>query len=648
MPTNTTNRQISRGLDFLIRSQKSDGSFLSLSSPSPDNFKKSLAYRSVFPSALILSCLKNLNQNPKVNQIETNLVSFLMKQKSEYWSFNYWARQSEEAKKMPYPDDLDDTFCALSALYSHDPRLINGSAMAKIVTILTMTEEKEGGPYHTWIVPENSDKVWKDVDLAVNSNIAYFLYQNNVSLPHIQELIEKHIAANKYSSPYYPSIYPVIYFISRFYQGVKVEKIRSFILSYQDKDKKWGNPLYTALALLSLINLNTPVNALEKSFQYLLQNQQSDGSWEATAFCFDPAIGRKKYYAGSPALSTAFCLAAISLYTSKKYQKTAPQKKAKTPTFATISKEEKEIEQQIITLSRKRFFLLGKDLRRQALLFLKKIIKKDAKKEIVLLPYFFQRSLGKNAEKIPKQIIIDLCKANLCGWMAYTIYDDIMDNEGSADFLPVANVCLREATILLSNILPSSADWQIFLRKHIDLMESANCWESLHCRLGSNRNLVPYYKNLAYLAERSIGHALGPAAILFYLGRESSSPEVKSLMNFFNHYLIARQLNDDAHDWEKDLQRGQINSVSQILLKKNKKEMNIKNSAELQKEFWRKVAPKVCVLILRHTKSASQNLDSNNLIIEKEILKNLVASIENSTKNTLKEQQQTMEFLKSY
>jgi len=97
----------------------------------------------------VLSCLSALEETPKVKTIKQKAAKFLLSQKSKHWSFNYWVRNSQEAKKLPYPDDLDDTFCALSALFQYDPNLINGSAMAKIITLLTAMEKKEGGPYRT-------------------------------------------------------------------------------------------------------------------------------------------------------------------------------------------------------------------------------------------------------------------------------------------------------------------------------------------------------------------------------------------------------------------------------------------------------------------------------------------------------------------
>ena len=155
---------INRGILFLSKKQQKDGAFLSLSSPSQTNFTKAKKYRSTFPAALILSAIYDVKDTAQTKQLKKGLGKFLAAQKNDNWSFNYWARDAKENKDLPYPDDLDDTFCSLSALFQHKPKSIDGKALAKIVSLLTFVEDKEGGPYRTWLVPLDSEKVWLDVD----------------------------------------------------------------------------------------------------------------------------------------------------------------------------------------------------------------------------------------------------------------------------------------------------------------------------------------------------------------------------------------------------------------------------------------------------------------------------------------------------
>src|SRR3989344_5315036 len=120
-----TDKNINESIKFLLKNQKDNGSFLSLTSLSPDNFKNAHECQSVFSTALILSCLNALdgNNSRELLGIKQKAANFLLSQKSSNWSFNYWARGSRQAEEMPYPDDLDDTACALSALYKHNPDL---------------------------------------------------------------------------------------------------------------------------------------------------------------------------------------------------------------------------------------------------------------------------------------------------------------------------------------------------------------------------------------------------------------------------------------------------------------------------------------------------------------------------------------------
>jgi hypothetical protein len=367
-------KNINRAINFIKSQQKKDGDFWSWSSLNKNNFNKAKKYNSIFPSALILSSLDLVE---KSEEIKKKLVNLLLSQKSDYWSFNYWKRKTEENRTMPYPDDLDDTFCALSGIYKYNKKLIDGAAIARIVTLLTTLEKKEGGPYKTWLVSENVDDVWKDVDLAVNSNVGYFLSLQGIKLKNINKLIKLAIEKENLNSPYYPSIYPIIYFISRF---LKSEKLVKIILAKKNDDN-WENPLDTALAVSSLLNLGVEPEILKPSIDFLIKNQKKDGSWKISPFCIDPAINKKTFYASSPALVTAFCIEALNKYFLTTIKKPIRKK----------DKMADKIHQRIWQMAQKRTN------------FLSKIPMENYKKSITLLPYIFYKSLGKNGKKISKK-----------------------------------------------------------------------------------------------------------------------------------------------------------------------------------------------------------------------------------------------------
>jgi hypothetical protein len=195
------------GLEFLARWQLPDGGFASFSSPADAKFIEQAGYSTVFLPATMLDVLSDVD-TPLALEIREGLVGFLQAQRSEQGSFNYWDRRSKEYRLQPYPDDLDDTFCALKAMVRHRPDLVGGGLLADAAQLLIATEEKPGGPYRTWLTAQTG-AAWRDVDVAVNANIAGFLALVGVELSSLVELVEQAIVApDGLSSPYYPTVYP--------------------------------------------------------------------------------------------------------------------------------------------------------------------------------------------------------------------------------------------------------------------------------------------------------------------------------------------------------------------------------------------------------------------------------------------------------
>ena len=647
---------ILQGIDYLYLQQQKDGSFLSFSSPNPQDFANALQFHSTFSTSLILDSLCTHTQTQQLHRIKQKAASFLLGQKSTYWSFNYWARNSKQAKQLPYPDDLDDTSCALAALFHYDSKIIDGSVLAHVVRLLTASEIKEGGPYRTWLVVDTANKVWKDIDVAVNSNVAYFLSLQEIELPQLTSYIEDCIVNNKLLSPYYPTDYPIIYFISRFYNGKYKDALIKILLTKKTSEHNWDNPLNTALAISAIINLQGPVDKLDKSVLYLLQTQ-IEGSWKPDPFY--AGVNPKKdkpYFAGSSTLTTAFCLEALNKYfhllvTEKK------EKQAESAIKKTL------LHKQIMQTVEKRFLFLDKTTQQNAFSTLDTIIKNDSQQQVTLLSYYFVNMLGDKKKKISDDFIAKLGMANVFGWLAYTIYDDFLDEEGDPRLLSIANIALRTVSEVYENILPKHTKFTQTFHGIMDTLDSTNAWEAANCRVTINNNrfdlenfIIPDFRNFERLAEKSLGHALGPVAILFSLGYTKQSPEMKSLLLFFKHYLIARQLNDDAHDWEKDLLKGYCNSVGSLLLEKYRRELSKnkesivmgKHIKRLQKIFWYEVIVEVCSLINQHTQIARDALNSCSVIAEHHLLDQLLIPHEKAARIALDERKNALKFLQTY
>ena len=472
-------------------------------------------------------------------------------------------------------------------------------------------------------------------------------------LESIEKLVESAIDNEKYESPYYPHTYPIIYFISRFYKGAKTGEIIAFLLR-QQKDDNWGNPLDTALAMLALLNFGYSEGGLAKNIEYLFQGMKEDGSWEANVFYTGINPNQKtgdksKYYAGSPALTTAFCVAAI--YRASNISNT---KEEQLPITPNTSKEE-VIYQCVIQDAKKSFSNLGDDLKKQAEVCLKDIITSNKDKQIILLPYLFSNSVNQKLPADYQSKVIDLGLANLYGWMAYTIYDDFLDEEGDPRMLSVANFCLRGADRIFSIVLPET-DFADFAKEVFNRIDSANAWEVAHCRIKEKTiasaisHPVPNFEDITHLADRSLGHTLGPTAVLVMLGSNTKSKENKSVLEGLRHYISAKQIHDDMHDWEDDLSRGQINSASATLFLSVNKKLVPKNESDalhfLQKTFWEETVLGLCDKSFMHLEQARRLLlyaGVSQAFID-ELLRPLLAT----TEKTLKERSEAKKFITAY
>lgn len=652
MKNNKIEKVINKGLEYLAGKQNQDGSFDSFVSWDEENFSKPIYRASIFPTCLVLSCINNLRSYEISKKVAQKSATFLLLQKSDFWSFNYWKRNSKEATSVPYPDDLDDTCCALAGLSGYDDSIINSDALALIIQVLTETEIREGGPYITWLVPKNAKKKWRDVDLAVNSNVGFFLSMFDVSLKSINNLIENAIEKKYYYSPYYVSQYSVVYFISRYYKGSSKKKIIEFLLNMKKNDASWGNPMDTALAISALMNFGF-MGELEKSIAYLLSTQCA-GAWKSLPFIVEEIKYSKKLYAGSAELTTAFCLEALSAYFKRESKKEAGDKQNK-----HVAMEFQKIQSNIENQLKKRFSLLSPVLEKTGNNIAGYILRKDKNVHIATTSCIFSRALKMDVCIKKEKELAELGLANLYGWIAYTVYDDFFDDEGDIKSLSLANVCLREMAMIFGKIFEQKKSFDLFERV-MDDIDNANDWEVRNCRaLVSGSKIIvppklPDYGDLAFLADRSMGHALGPIAILLEK-YDKKSKEIKNLERFFRHYIIARQLNDDMHDWEDDFKRGQLSSVVVALIKKGKRRNMWKREIDLEKKlsalqelFWHEIVSEICESIIKQLELARKYANQLKIIINEEFFCQLIDPLQKMAEKTKKEQREMVDFLKAY
>ncbi|MBL7058379.1 hypothetical protein ISS03_03510 [Patescibacteria group bacterium] len=641
---------INSSIRYLAATQTRNGSFPSYTSINEEKFDNAYLCESVFSTALILSSLSKLEETPDLKIIKRKAAYFLINQKSNHWTFNYWDRRSADYLKMPYPDDLDDTSCALAALFEYNPKLIDGDVLANFVTLLTILEIKEGGPYKSWITDNVTEKVWQDVDLAVNSNIAYFLSLHEVNLAGLDDLIEKAIINENYTSPYYTSPYPILYFISRSYNGQYKEKIINYLLNKQLVKSNWGNPLFTALSFSVLENLGHLKNNDQKNnIKYLLDSHRN-GVWPAHSFYLgiNPVGDKNRYHAGSNALTTALCLEALA-----KDQKNQNSKK----TIEQKDPSEAFVKSQVVENVKKVIRKLDKKSQKEIIPILERNLVTDITQPIVLLPYLFTKMLGETGNQITNNQLIELGEINLQGWLAYFVYDNIIDNDGDEKSLPIANILSRQVYKKINNFSQNYPDFKNYFETILNKIDISNSWEINNCRIIIKDNKIntsafvwPNFDDLTALADKSMGHAIGPIAILMLLGYCTESKEVKNLMLFFKHYIVARQLNDDAHDWESDLKNGQLTFVTKNVLNKfTKEKVDLKKDLlNLQKIFWYESIVEVCKEAIIHAQKAQEYLAKIEIIKDQSLFNQFLASVRKASQKALDERKQTLEFLETY
>jgi hypothetical protein len=289
---------------------------------------------------------------------------------------------------------------------------------------------------------------------------------------------------------------------------------------------------------------------------------------------------------------------------------------------------------------------------------LERLKKAESNHQIALLPATFRQTL-RDPSAVPARFDESLGLATLLGWITYTLYDDVLDDR-SVEKLPIANIFLRRLVYLTTDItnelVPAqSLSSRYALSQLFDQIETANYWEVSQTRFQPKQKLeaisIPNYGDYAFLAERSIGHAIGPMLMLITLGYRPQSKAVKQLLAFFRHYLIARQLNDDAHDWETDLAHGHINSVAAQLLKttqlKPKQTISSQRKA-LRQQFWQTAIVESAKLILAEVNQARTILRHHPLLKQPNSLEQLLGPLEQAAQQVLAEHQKMTEFIDHY
>ena len=583
------NQQIIQSLQlaqaFLANAQKPNGNYVGRSDDHPTD--------SLFFTALILDCL---NATQEMSTTRRLAAEYLLRHKSLRWSWNYWERGSTAR---PYPDDLDDTACAIAGILGIDSLFIDASAQAAIAQNLIQCETKPGGPYTTWLVG-SKEVQWRDVDPAVNANIGYMLFRLGVESSALGEYIETCLKQKQLQSPYYVGIIPTLYFIARWYQGACLQLLRSYITA--EFNQPGLTSLHRAMLITAALKAGSEPDILVKHVQALLDEQTDDG-WPSAPLYYEPPEGGKQRYAGSIELSTAFAVEALSTFVH--WRPPAP---------VALVREPASLKTQY-----------------------QQLLLRQTSPEVIDIASIIARAGG---WKIKESALRHLNRGSRNGWLAYSIYDDFLDGEGNPARLNIANMAMRCSVMHFNKAVPDR-DFASYVARIFDQVDAANAWELAQAR---NPDKLPRYGTYSIVAQRSWGHTIAPTGVMVLAGYSLTSPEVAQLQQFFCQYIIAKQLCDDAHDWLLDLRAKRITPVVTLLLK----DLPHADDLSYQRHFWQYTIDQVNMVIRDHLKRAERSLQDCTFLRHKEELRGWLAALELSCKRAEQGRENARQFIDSF
>lgn len=279
----------------------------------------------------------------------------------------------------------------------------------------------------------------------------------------------------------------------------------------------------------------------------------------------------------------------------------------------------------------------------------------DRNGEISQIAAMCYRSLLGDQGPVPTLPLLQ--EANVYTWMAYTLYDQLLDGQVHREPLPAANICMRKAYQLYCQASPDAASRDL-IDAAFDHADQANAWELAHARaIASARTitlppLLPDFADWMQLARRSEPHILGPLLVALQSG--ISEGQLRNFQQGWQQYLIAKQLNDDLHDWQEDLQAGHLTVVVCQLLRVSglslpggtcQKHLLL---AALRNHFWDSEMEQLSKVVLAHTRSALAAFKQSNVLRTNSELYTLCARIEQAAHDALRQRQGYRDFAESF
>ncbi|MCF7834258.1 MAG: hypothetical protein K9L98_01685 [Candidatus Pacebacteria bacterium] len=365
------------------------------------------------------------------------------------------------------------------------------------------------------------------------------------------------------------------------------------------------------------------------------------------------------------------------------YPKNKKEKdRQKENTEILFTKEEKPTIDQIFILFEDTIKELPDYFQKLATKVFQNTIKDNKDKQMSLVGFYLEKSLGK---KLQKNIASKIGMINIFFWSAFIIYDDFWDEDEKAkpELLPIANFFSRIYTDFFTSALNQNDSFKKFFHKLMNRLDGANLWELQNCRAKIENNffeipeVLPDYQDYEHKYEPSSGHILGPVLILCTMNKDTEHGEdantghqtytkennsaehnnykndIENIILFFKYLLISMQINDDMHDFEEDLKRGHISTAVELFLRKKQKifpkKINlITDLPKVREYFWFDIMPKLAEKSIKYAEKAIESIHNTSIIKNPKYLLALPERCKKISEDALKERDSSVDFIKSY
>lgn len=323
--------------------------------------------------------------------------------------------------------------------------------------------------------------------------------------------------------------------------------------------------------------------------------------------------------------------------------------------------DDAQLVRDVVEEALRAFQELPRDMRERAIALVERIIVRNTDRQIPLITKYVQRALGISADSDAQ--VLKLGAMNVLFWAAIKVYDDFWDEDEDADpkLLPIANLCMRAYVRHFSTLFQDTPAWDSFFGDMMDKLDAANAWETTACRMRVEGNIVHMPERIPSYGDHGIkfypacGQVMGPVALMMMNGCAVDDGEVASMVEYFRHYLIAMQLNDDAHDWKEDLGRGHISTVVAAMLSvwaseyPERKQIDLEaDMHDLERIFWYEVLKPICENMLSHAARARRTLHSMESIRDHRPLEKFIVRNEHIAQQALDERARSDEFLVAF